>query len=688
MDRGHRIWALLVGVESYFQGKERPLEYHRLNGCVRDVRAVEEYLRRLGVQNIKTLTASGEKDPIENHRELPIYENIEREFQYITDNAGVADLVYFHYSGHGIRRDVLGQRQKDDDTITGTALALADVMTGGAYLTGYQLGVFVKKMVEEKGLRVTLVLDSCFSGQGLRNSSKYAPRTIVGQSDNSLLNSDVRADQTAASADKNATMTGRAAHVKRSWLSNPSGCTVLTACQFDETAGENKFPDMDGAHGVLTYWMLKALADNPLVQRPTHAKIRDYVQSKIMRMKPGLRQSPVLYGDGDYVFLGNEAVVERPACRILKQWENYVELDIGQAQGASIGAIYDIYPENSSLDNMSGCRPRLQAQIVEVAENSIFLSTAELFAEDSRGLDMRMEVGLGGIAVLRTWALPSDVYIDVSLLESSEKLRGINLEKLTIEIERTSGLYLQTDSMADDPSFNVILNANNELEIESMGVRIPRVPRISIEDTKWIEKVAYLLSHLARFEALRTLPNDYLRSRNSLPVDWFSYTAKGKDLRPIKEVNGRYHAKGESVYVSFYCLSSAWGIQKIHPGPGQTAIKLPRRRLESFRIDIEASSVGGDNSEEIEDTIRAFICTREVSWEELTLPDISMEEIYVPRDPLNEIMVVPQYHGITTAAQNTDNEGLSSRNMIKSCFDEEDGPVLCTLDLIIRTAQE
>ncbi|KAF3193748.1 hypothetical protein TWF225_009292 [Orbilia oligospora] len=685
------IWALLIGVESYFQGKERPINYPRLKGCVRDVKAVEKYLRQVGVQNIKTLTASGDTDPIENWTELPVYENIERELHHITENARAADLVYIHYSGHGIRRNILGQEQgKNGDTITGTALALADVMIGGAYLTGYQLGAFVKKMVKYKGLRVTLVLDSCFSGQGLRSSKKYTLRTMAGQSDDSVLQSDLIADQTVASADIDSKLTKRKVHLKQSWLSNPSGCTVLTACQFDEAAGEDDFPGTDGAHGVLTYWMLKALTENPSIRRPTHAKIKAYVQSKISGMRPRLQQSPVLHGDGDHVFLGNEVVVERPACHVLGRYEDSIDLDVGKVHGVSVGAIYDVYPDTQNIE--TGTMPQLQAYVIDVSEDSAFRSTAALFAEDPKSLETF--AGRGSRAVLRTWALSSDIYVSIS---PSEHIDEIHLEQFRTAIERTPGLYFHTDYLTDEPFFAVTVNNSNEFQISSMGKLIPRIPRLSVQNSRWVEKLAYILCHVARFQDLYNIPSGNIH--RSLPPYWFSYAARAMGLEPIIELEGRYHVKGgtkliislklndtcplEYVYVSFYSFSSDRGIQKVHPGPGQTATKLPRNRLERFGIIVDALKDGRDNLEETEDTIRAFICTREVSWEELTLPDLPMNGLSVPSGSMNGVTVVLQENHNAEIAQKISAGGDSTRKAKSLPLDERER--LSILDLVIRT---
>jgi hypothetical protein len=679
----HKGWALLIGVDSYIPGKERPVEFKNLKGCVRDVLAMRQYLQNLGVQNIKILTASGDPGPVEDETELPIYNNVKRELEHITENAQPGDLIYIHYSGHGIRRDALGVKQRiPGDQITGTALALANVMKGGAYLTGYQLGVWVKRMVRDKNLRVTLVLDSCFSGRGFRNSEHYAVRTVEDKFDDSLLQSDKDADEVASAADMNTPGDFRNAHVKRSWLSNPTGCTVLTACEFDEVAGEDNFPGMEGKHGVLTYWVLQGLGENHLRRRPTYTKIKEYVRSKITHMKPTVRQSPVLHGDGDYLFFGRELVVERPACNILSRYDNYVDLDIGTAQGVSVGAVYDVYPEKGNIDVET--IPTLQAHIMELSELSAFRSTAVIFIHEAGHITPLIDKG--GTAVLRKWALPSDTYVNVSLLNRA----GLEVRLLEAEIEQTPGLYLHSDTAPSDPAFDVVFDRYNNFEIQENGKRLSRIPKLSVEDDKWRQRLAYLLSHLARFRAIEALPNNMID--DPLPCNWFSFKVQALSGQLVRESNGRYNVTEgqrvvvsfrlkeecplEYVYVSFFGLHPSWGIRKLHPGPGQFAFKTSRSRLERFGISMEIPPGRSDDPVEINDIIRVFISTNEASWEEIALPDLPVEGSFVPLESEGDVAL---------SVQDPDAESLAARNSKSFSMGEEKWGVM---DIIIHTSRD
>jgi hypothetical protein len=75
---------------------------------------------------------------------------------------------------------------------------ITDVLKGKLYLTGYYLGVWVYNMVKEKGLRVTVMLDSCYSGASFQNTilEGLTPRMILGAVNDLELDSDAVADAT------------------------------------------------------------------------------------------------------------------------------------------------------------------------------------------------------------------------------------------------------------------------------------------------------------------------------------------------------------------------------------------------------------------------------------------------------------------------------------------------------------
>src|SRR5687768_222037 len=104
------IHALLIGADYYFPNETAGGgSYKSLQGCVRDVRRVEEELLRgrLAVpsENIVKLTASdaGSGSPPEPRESWPTYDNIVEAFKRIGERAERGSQIYVHYSGHGGR---------------------------------------------------------------------------------------------------------------------------------------------------------------------------------------------------------------------------------------------------------------------------------------------------------------------------------------------------------------------------------------------------------------------------------------------------------------------------------------------------------------------------------------------------------------------------------------------------------
>ncbi|KAK6356067.1 hypothetical protein TWF718_000441 [Orbilia javanica] len=700
-------WALLIGIDCYIPGDKRPTRYRNLNGCVSDVEAVQKYLNDIGVQNITVLTSSKgpESDrPIEEGTpKLPIYGNIERELNYIIDKASAGDLVYIHYSGHGIRRRVLGPDQRSTgDEINGTALALADVMDGGAYLTGHRLGEFAKGMVK-KGLRLTLVLDSCFSGQGFRipttaSATNYIFRTADNGLDESILESDKLVEVEAAKMDQSI---GKSVHrnavAEPCWLANPTGCTVLTACNFDESAREEALPGTASMHGVFTFYMLEILNRTLSGRRPTHAGVRSYVKSKITSPR---KQSPVLHGDGDYVFFGKERVVERPISRILGQdGDPQVDLDVGYAQGVVEGALYNVYRENQLPGR--GTVPSFKAVVVEALTTSPFRSVAILFSNnadaagrtyedpetDAKGESKGMS---GDSAVLSSWAVPHTV---VRMSHTAQRISEAQVATLREELDAHH--YEEFDLLSHEnetelnPTFAIDLDEDEIFQVYILDSaseqwnRAQRIPSISATNSNWAKDLIYVLRHSSRFRAIKDIRNEV--TRTILSPSCLEVAVISMGIRVPRGPDGNYRmthgavvrftfalsteyisSRGKNLFVSFYMFNATWGISKLHPAPGQPALLLSHGRQERFVLKMEVPPPrNSKDPNEIEDIIRVFVCNTDKSWEGITLPNLPAEALITPLEAETEILEA-------THAKNGGEGAVAYRNRALRSPGEED----------------
>jgi hypothetical protein len=632
-------WALLIGVNFYIKNPEtkRHASFSDLSGCVRDVLAIEDYLCQMRTPvTIRKLTASQGNNgtPKEEEKDWPTYKNIVKELDNINKYASPGDLVYIHYSGHGIRRD--SKLPADGgDNVSGTALAPMDVMAEGAYLTGSKLGEIIKSMVERKRLRVTLVLDSCFSGRGLRTATGDLMaigdmiRTSPDEIDESQLQSDIDASNSEF----------RNASDETSWLAKPTSCTVLTACGIFETASERYFDNSGNKHGVLTYWLLNFLKRNPKAPPPSYARLYDHIQAGMITSQPPVSQTPVIHGDEDYEFFGNKQITRKPVCHVIGKREDKWFLDVGRAQAVSLGSKYDVFPETwdigwgQPIDNSGIPRSELPPQlsvtkIYDFRSEAILLPREEGFSED-------MAVKVGSRAIPRTLATEEKVYVTFAYPS-----KGMDEEfKISLEatIRNSKILHLRTNDA--DPRETFRISAENPpyfVILDGEGLPLSRIPQIPLDDKQKTEKLIHVLLHLSRFREIERLKNYNLYT--SLKPKSFSFDLLDEELTLLsKNPSGGYdvehedivnisfvnNSQFESVHVTILELNATWGIKKLHAE--ETFEGYPVKRRLRMRIPPPTSP---HDPADINDTYRAIVCagTRIPSWDAIQLPDITLDK--------------------------------------------------------------
>ena len=103
------FYALLIGIDYY---NPKPDNYNDLQGCVRDIDKIGDYLEKslqISTEHITRLTSplpntNSTSDVRSARKEMPpTYQNIVQAFKDVTETAQAKDLVYIHYSGHGGR---------------------------------------------------------------------------------------------------------------------------------------------------------------------------------------------------------------------------------------------------------------------------------------------------------------------------------------------------------------------------------------------------------------------------------------------------------------------------------------------------------------------------------------------------------------------------------------------------------
>jgi hypothetical protein len=332
------LYALLIGVNCYLPNRlSDGSVYGNLEGAVRDIEDVEKFLDRQPQKpkQIFKLTATSSETssfidppkPLEPAEKLPTYGNIIRHFDEVTKLAKPGDLVYIHYSGHGGRAKTTKPEIKTNGI--DEAIVPTDIGTGeGQYVRDWELAILLKRMVD-KGLVVTVILDSCHSGGSTRGKDAKVRGLLKEAIDTtprlteSLVQPSREELAIVAPGWQNLKYTTRGGTPVASMLPEAEGYVLLAACRPSELAYEYAF-DGQESNGALTYWLLDTLAQpNPGI---TYRMIHDRLKGKINTQFS--TQNPMLLGEGDRYRLAvgeviyeicdrtGEPVILRPAIKV------------------------------------------------------------------------------------------------------------------------------------------------------------------------------------------------------------------------------------------------------------------------------------------------------------------------------------------------------------------------------------
>ena len=237
--------AFLVGLNRY------PDPRNNLKGCVNDVLLMAKTLREQygfdAPSGVRLLTD-----------ERATTANIRKGLEWLVGGAASGDSLVFHYSGHGAQvRDVDGDELADnlDEIICPYDLDWDNPFTDD------DLAEVCGRV--PKGTLLTVILDCCHSGTGLRNfvrpdlPIRYkflpAPVEVRHRSEPHIENRGV---------DRSVTMTGpdRTLRIRRFGIGLTKTKAVLIAgCRSDQTSADAW---IDGDyHGALTYYLWRSLRD-------------------------------------------------------------------------------------------------------------------------------------------------------------------------------------------------------------------------------------------------------------------------------------------------------------------------------------------------------------------------------------------------------------------------------------------
>ena len=512
--------ALLIGIDYY---TPQPDNYDHLQGCVRDIDKVADYLEKslkIPSEQITRLTSplpdtNSTADVRSARKEMPpTYENIVQAFKDITENAKEKDLVYIHYSGHGGRVKTIfpnlkGQGQYDE------GLVPMDVGNDGRYLRDVEITTLLKQMTD-KGLVVTIIFDSCHSGGATRSAGAFrGSRNGEPDEKKRPTDSDV-ADRETLTQNWLVLTQGED---KKSWLPNHRDYVFLGACRSTELANEFAF-DGQERNGALTYWMLNTL--NAVPTGLTYQSLYDRIKGQIQNQFSN--QLPMLIGEGKRLVFGDEIQPLRYSLTVIKVASRQVTLDGGLAQGLTRGSRFALYPVGSDFADL---QQRLAA--IEISEVKSTTATAKILTVEAGGVapaTNKIEPGLPAVMEAAPLSLKHPVRLLVKEIGNRKTQLSPELEKKQVaalekvrQAMQGNGWLVEVDE-AQEGDFQVAVDNDGHYEIYRKGILLTNLtPALSIEETESSGKVVQRLVHLGKYQSAQELDNPASKIAESIKFE-------------------------------------------------------------------------------------------------------------------------------------------------------------------------
>jgi len=504
-----QVWLLLAGINFY------PNEADRLRGAINDIGSIElglkEYYKDINViKLVASVTGEGgQSAPPEDKHLWPTWDNFTGNIKDITRKASADDVVWIHYSGHGTLRPTDNSEfvyQEGYGTDAALVLLEPDAQQGIRYLRGIELALVQDGMVY-KGLKLTVVLDSCHSGSISRgeDSVRGIPWSVDIDSEFPL---DVPVvPQALASQEKILRDTATTSH----WLLHPKGYTLLAACGPHERAKEIMLKEEQQHHGALSHMICKAFdfcAQNE-IQDVTHELIYRHVYANMFKVAG---QHPILIGSDKTTLWGAEVahLDARSTFEIIKlSPDQEIWMNAGLVHGVCTGDEYGVYVHAEAKE------PVAHIQITDVeAVHAVAKYTA---ATDSKAGGSNIKVGYR--AILMKLAQPQ-AYV---------KLCPQTNDSWKEKLDNSVWLqHLPSDELAhvDIPCFSVVNTQSNQYtSLDFKDDAITNLPPL-LSSTPGVGDTTFtVLEHLSKYTFVQGLDN---RRTNSLMDSGFIITVKAQ----------------------------------------------------------------------------------------------------------------------------------------------------------------
>lgn len=508
------LFALLIGID-YYLGNQAPdgAYYDSLNGCVNDIAGIEKFLRErfaLDDAHISKLTATNLGIMLAEPPDAqPTRKNIIAAFDALTQRANAGDQIYIHYSGHGGRAATIYPELKGADGLDESLVPMDIGSPDVNFVRDLEIATLLKRMTD-KGLIVTLVLDSCHSGGASRGNPNARVRSARGNAiDRAVRPIDnlVGTPQELQALWQPVPKT-RGVEVVSGWLPEAKGYVMLAACRANELANEDRFGDE--VHGALTYALLDALQ----TIRPDTTYTQLYNRLTAQVHSRFVSQTPQLEGDMTRTLFGANRITTRPAINVLSYnaAKNQVRLNVGQSGLVNVGATLAIYP-NDVHDFADVKKRQALAQITELGGGDSLATVTEIL-DASKPIEAGSQaivLNAGRLDLVCPVALVTHDDLDASISQTQalDAVRDAIGRNQAARAAAGETSLLELAGEKDSPKYQVSVNARGEYEIgDAVGMPFANIlPVLRINDADAPANIVKRLEHLARFHAVAALEN-------------------------------------------------------------------------------------------------------------------------------------------------------------------------------------
>ena len=516
------LYALLIGIDYY---NPNPL-YKSLRGAVRDINLVDTFLKgtlKIPVERIRKLISPSQEDAAllaarSAQDADPTYENIIKAFNEITATAKAGEQVYIHYSGHGGSASTIYsfKQELNDEAIVPMDIGETEE---GRYLRDVEMTTLLKRMTD-KGLIVTMILDSCHSGGATRGDAEIrsagqtdtAPRSLE-----SLVAEPEELEQNWLNLTRNRAIGAAGLPEAREYV-------LLAACRPNEYAYEYAVNGGTERNGALTYWMVDTLTSvatsgQPLTYKLLHDRVNAQIQSKFPQ------QIPMILGESDRLVFGSDTWSTPFTVAVIKVIsETQVRLNAGQAQGLSKGTRFSIYPFKTT-DFTDRER---QVAIVELTQVDASESIATVLKPEEGGIAINGKFEPGAPAIMVS--APVDLIQRVRF--TADKIEGeqehelpsnlVNRQKEALDKVRQAlagNGWVIEEKAGESALYQVAIDRTGHYEI-CKSIPIPNLrPLLAIDDPTAPQRVVDRLVHLAKYQAVESLDNSSSKLAKVLEVE-------------------------------------------------------------------------------------------------------------------------------------------------------------------------